>query len=66
MQDTSGTSRKLILYNRTLYITRIATEKTFADSQPELKEKKQQPTFCQILERTTSEKELFRLTAKWP
>jgi len=40
MQDTSGTSRKLILYNRTLYITRIATEKTFADSQPELKEKK--------------------------
>jgi hypothetical protein len=39
MQDTSGTSRKLILYNRTLYITRIATEKTFADSQPELKEK---------------------------
>jgi len=40
MQDTSGTSRKLILYNRTLYITRKATEKkTFADSQPELKEK---------------------------
>jgi hypothetical protein len=39
MQDTSGTSRKLILYE-TLYITRKATEKkTFADSQPELKEK---------------------------
>jgi hypothetical protein len=39
MQDTSGTSRKFILYNRTLYITRITTEKTFANSRPELKEK---------------------------
>jgi len=39
MHDTSGTSRKLILYNRTLYITKIATEKAFTDSQPELKEK---------------------------
>jgi hypothetical protein len=39
MQDTSGTSRKLILYNRTLYITGIDTEKTLADSQPELEEK---------------------------
>jgi hypothetical protein len=49
MQDTSGTSRKLILYNRILYITRIATEKAFADSQPELKEKKKTTTSAKYL-----------------
>ena len=41
MQDTSGTSRKLILYKKKHYISQEkATEKkTFADSQLELKEK---------------------------
>jgi hypothetical protein len=41
MQDTSGTSRKLILYKKKHYISQEKPQKkkTFADSQPELKEK---------------------------
>jgi hypothetical protein len=39
MQDTSGTSRKFILYIEHYISQEKPQKKTFADSQPELKEK---------------------------